>query len=66
MTSIGQGVREIRVRDTTGAFRIIYVSSIEEAVFVLHVFQKKAQRTPQRDLTLAQNRFKQLKRGARP
>jgi phage-related protein len=63
MTGIGPGVREIRVRDATGAFRIIYVASFAEAVFVLHAFQKKAQQTSKRDIALAHARFKQLKRG---
>jgi phage-related protein len=64
MTAIGPGVREIRVRDASGAFRVIYVASFSEAVYVLHAFQKKTQRTPQRDLKLAQMRLKELKRGA--
>ena len=63
MTSVGPGVREIRVRDATGAFRIIYVASFAEAVFVLHAFQKKTQQTSMRDIALAQVRLKQLKRG---
>ena len=36
MKSIGVGVKEIRVRDSTGAFRVIYVAKFEEAVYVLH------------------------------
>ena len=64
MTSVGPGVREIRVRDATGAFRVIYIASFAEAVFVLHAFQKKTQQTLKRDIALAQARFKQLKRGA--
>jgi phage-related protein len=63
MTGIGPGVREIRVRDAAGAFRIIYIASFAETVFVLHVFQKKTQQTSRRDIALAQVRFKQLKRG---
>jgi phage-related protein len=63
MSSIGSGVREIRVRDATGAFRVIYVATFAEAVFVLHAFQKKTQRTSQREIALAQTRFRQLGRG---
>ena len=63
MQTIGPGVREIRVRDATGAFRVIYVATFIEAVYVLHAFAKKTQRTPQRDLTLAQLRLRALKRG---
>lgn len=41
MTSVGPGVREIRVRDTSGAFRVLYVAQRAEAVYVLHAFQKE-------------------------
>jgi phage-related protein len=58
--SVGPGVREIRVRDRAGAFRVIYVATFSDAVFVLHAFQKKMQATPRRDLELATVRFKLL------
>jgi phage-related protein len=60
MTTVGPGVREIRVRDETGAFRAIYVTRIGDAVYVLHVFQKKTQETPKRDLDLAAQRLRQI------
>ena len=60
MVSVGSGVREIRVRDETGAFRVIYVTKVEEAIFVLHAFQKKTQRTAKHDLDLASARLKQI------
>lgn len=64
MTTIGPSVKEIRVRDASGAFRVAYVASFAEAVYVLHAFQKKTPRTSQRDLELAKSRFKELKHGA--
>jgi phage-related protein len=64
MRTIGPGVREIRVRDTSGAFRVVYLAASAEAVYVLHAFAKKTQRTSKRDLALAQSRFRELKRGA--
>jgi phage-related protein/predicted XRE-type DNA-binding protein len=48
MTTIGPGCREIRVRDDAGAFRLFYVATIGDAVYVLHCFQKKTQRTESR------------------
>ncbi len=60
MTTVGAGVREIRVRDAAGAFRVIYVVKIEDAVYVLHAFQKKTQQTAKRDLDLAAARFRQI------
>ena len=60
MPSVGAGVQEIRVRDDSGAYRVIYVARFEEAVFVLHAFQKKTPATPKRDIDLAKMRFAQL------
>ena len=62
MKTIGVGVREIRVRDAAGAFRVIYIATLADAVYVLHAFQKKTQATAQRDLDLATGRFKELMR----
>jgi phage-related protein len=59
MSSIGAGVREIRIRDE-GAFRVIYVARLKEAVFVLHCFQKKTQKTSRQDLAVATSRYKEL------
>jgi phage-related protein len=62
MKTVGPGVREIRVREASGAFRVIYVATLEDAVYVIHAFRKKTQATPQRDLALAVVRFKDLMR----
>ena len=59
MAIVGTGVKEIRVH-TKDEFRIIYVATFEEAVFVLHAFQKKTRKTSKHDLELAALRFKQL------
>ena len=66
MPTIGQGVAEIRIH-RGGAFRVIYIARFEEAVYVLHCFQKKSQRTSRTDLELATTRYKALitRRGAR-
>ena len=66
MQSVGRGVREIRVRDASGAYRVIYVARIQDAIYVLHAFAKKTQRTPERDLTLAAARLKQWERTMPP
>ncbi len=62
MPSIGAGVAEIRVRDTSGAYRVIYVAKFIEAVYVLHVFRKKTQKTSLHDIALARQRYKELVR----
>jgi len=60
MSSVGPGVKEIRIRDEGGAFRILYVASIGNLVCVLHAFQKKTPKTSKRDLDLAASRFRHL------
>ena len=62
MTSVGPGVKEIRVRDQVGIFRAIYLASRPEGVYALHCFQKKSQRTSRSDLELAVKRFKAIAR----
>jgi phage-related protein len=61
MTSIGPGVREIRIRQATGAYRVIFLATIGDAVHVLHAFQKKTQATAKRDIDLARIRLKQIR-----
>ncbi|GMR03592.1 MAG: type II toxin-antitoxin system RelE/ParE family toxin [Gammaproteobacteria bacterium] len=60
MNSVGKGVNEIRVRDSTGAYRVMYVATFPEAVYVLHAFQKKRQTTAKADLELARARLQSL------
>ena len=62
MPAIGKGVEEIRVRDDTGAYRVIYTARLADAVYVLHAFQKKTQTTSKRDIELAKQRFALLDR----
>lgn len=60
MNTVGRGVKEIRIRDEAGAFRVIYVAKFAEAVYVLHCFQKKTEKTSKHDLDLAAKRYRDL------
>jgi phage-related protein len=60
MTAVGRGVQEIRIRDATGAFRVLYVAKFYDAIYVLHCFQKKTQKTSKADLHLAAQRYRDL------
>ena len=60
LPSVGRGAYEIRVRDDAGAFRVIYVARFEDAVYVLHAFQKGTRRTSQADIDLAAARYKSI------
>jgi phage-related protein len=60
MNTVGRGVREIRIRDAAGAFRVLYVAKFDDAVYVLHCFQKKTQKTSKTDMNLAEQRYRDL------
>ena len=62
MSAIGKGVEEVRVRDDAGIYRVIYTARIAEAVYVLHVFQKKTQATSKPDIEIAKERYTELMR----
>ena len=59
MRSIGSGVKEIRIH-VLGEWRIIYVAKLADAVYVLHAFQKKSQKTNRNDIELARKRFEEI------
>ena len=59
MPSVGLGVSEIRIH-VEGEFRVLYVAKYAEAVYVLHAFAKKTQRTPTQDIDLARDRYRAL------
>jgi len=59
ISSIGSGVREIRIH-TLGEWRVIYVTKLNEAIFVLPAFQKKTRKTSRNDIELARKRFQLL------
>jgi phage-related protein len=63
MHPIGAGVEEIRIAEESGTYRVIYTARLAEAVYVIHAFQKKTRATPQRDVEIARERFRQLMRG---
>ena len=60
MNTVGQGVKEIRIRDAAGAFRVIYLAKFVDAVYVLHCFQKKTEKTSKADVDLAAKRYRDL------
>lgn len=61
MSTIGPGVREIRIH-VDGEFRVIYIAKFEEAIYVLHAFQKKTQKTSKKDIDIAKTRLRELER----
>ena len=66
MNTVGEGVREIRIRNAAGAFRVVYVARLADAVYVLHCFQKKSEKTSKPDLDLATRRIRELMQEFKP
>ena len=61
MPEVGAGTYEIRYRDAAnGAFRVVYVAKFADAIYVLHAFQKKTQKTAQEDIDLAAKRYRMI------
>ena len=63
MPAVGKGVWEIRIKDEAGQFRVIYIAKLNDIVYVLHCFQKKTQKTAQKDLELSTKRLRELLQG---
>lgn len=66
MPGVGRGACETRTSDENKAFRVIYAARLEDAVFVLHAFQKKTRRTAKADVEVAARRFKSVGAAFRP
>lgn len=59
MADVGPGVREIRIH-TELAHRVFYLATFDEAVYVLHAFEKRTRKTPPHELTAARDRYRAL------
>jgi len=58
--SVGAGVKEIRISEDKGVFRVMYVAKFEDAVYILHSFQKKTRKTAKKDIDIAKARYAQV------
>lgn len=59
MATVGVGVKEIRIYEQ-GAHRVVYIAKFTEAVYIVHAFEKKVQKTPRATIDLARRRYKGL------
>lgn len=59
---VGSGTKEIRIRDAGGIYRVMFVAKFEEAVYVLHCFQKKTEATTKHDKDIAEARYRAVLR----
>ncbi len=62
MKTVGQGVKEIRIRESRNTYRVIYVVIRSDGVYVLHAFQKTTKTTPQKSISLAKRRYNEVMR----
>lgn len=60
LKTVGRGVWELKISETEGQFRVVYVVQRNDRIYVLHAFQKKTQQTSQQDIELARARFKEI------
>ena len=61
LPSIGPGVFELRDQDERAWYRVVYLSRIENVVYVLHCFEKKSGEMPRKDFEKARQRLKAVK-----
>jgi phage-related protein len=64
LNTIGQGVKEIRIH-LNNEYRVFYVATFPESIYVLHAFHKKTQKTRKQDLDIATSRYKEIARQGR-
>lgn len=60
MSSIALGAHELRVKDSTGAYRVFYFLKSVQGIFIFHAFTKKTQKTPEHELALGKKRLKEM------
>ena len=58
MSSIGAGVYELKEADERAWYRVVYLSRIENTIYVLHSFEKESRNTDRRDIEIARQRLK--------
>ena len=61
LPSIGAGVFELREQDERAWYRIVYLSRINDVIYVLHCFEKKSREMPRRDFEKARQRLKAVR-----
>ena len=60
MQTIGLGVFELRLKGKDGIYRIIYFFKKANAIYFVHGFKKKTQKTPKKNIDLAKKRIRRL------
>jgi len=61
MESIGAGVYELKESDAKSWYRVVYLSKINDLIYVLHCFEKQHRKTTRRDLDVARERLSRVR-----
>ncbi len=60
MKDISKGVEEIRIKDTSGTYRVFYFTRLQDTILIFHAFKKKTQKTPKKEIDLGRRRLKEM------
>ena len=60
--AFGGGLFELRLKSAEGIARVFFCTMVEQEIIMLHSFIKKTQKTPLKEIKLAKQRMKELKR----
>ena len=60
MPSLGKSIHELRLKDRSGQFRVIYYIKVGDSIYLVHAFKKKTQQTENKDIKVALQRIKRL------
>ncbi|MBZ5701034.1 MAG: type II toxin-antitoxin system RelE/ParE family toxin [Acidobacteriia bacterium] len=61
LPSVGPGVFELRDQDARSWYRVVYLSRINDVIYVLHCFEKKSREMPRKDFEKARQRLKAVR-----
>lgn len=56
---VGKGCVEIRVAEDDGWFRVFYVASLGDEIYVLHCYQKKTNQAPKQAIDTGKRRYRE-------
>lgn len=60
MPSVENGAHELRIKDRSGNYRVFYYTKHQSAILVFHMFKKKTEKTPDREINTAKSRLKEM------
>lgn len=60
MEGMPKGTFEIRLKERSGNYRVIYILKKKDAFYFVHAFQKKTKKTPKKNIDLALKRIRRL------